>query len=80
MCTPHSGWAQAGMAWGEGGQRLVSVVILARVTAAGILFKSKPKLGYPNIPCNNRLKIQNKSYSYLYPEPGEARPGTGGII
>ena len=42
MCTPHSGWAQAGMAWGEGRQRLVSVVILARVTAAGILFKSKP--------------------------------------
>ena len=42
MCTPHSGWAQAGMAWGGGRQRLVSVVILARVTAAGILFKSKP--------------------------------------
>ena len=59
----------------------MSVVILARVTAAGIQIQAELLVIQTfRAITDSRFKIKAKSTAYLYPEPGEARPGTTGGI
>ena len=84
MCTPHSGWAQAGMAWGGGGEAASCVCCNTgqshgcwdslQIQAELLVIQTFRAI------TDSRFKIKAKSTAYLYPEPGEARPGTTGGI